>query len=209
MPNVLIIGATRGLGQSLANHYLSSGATVYGTARNDPSSEANPKIHWIKNVDIGTPDAGKTIIKAYNSSTAFDLVIISAGYFGTESFEKPDWEAQETMYRTSAIGPVFLVSALASAKLLSAGSKVIMVSSESGSIGLRHKSEGGGNYGHHASKAALNMVTKLLSLDLEEQKVAVGTVHPGFMRTEMTKGVGFDQFWDEGGGMSLHSFSLM
>lgn len=23
---------------------------------------------------------------------------------------------------------------------------------------------------------------------------------PGFMRTEMTKGVGFDQFWDDGGG---------
>lgn len=24
---------------------------------------------------------------------------------------------------------------------------------------------------------------------------------PGFMRTEMTKGVGFDKFWDDGGGM--------
>lgn len=23
---------------------------------------------------------------------------------------------------------------------------------------------------------------------------------PGFMRTEMTKGVGFDKFWDDGGG---------
>ena len=26
---------------------------------------------------------------------------------------------------------------------------------------------------------------------------------PGFMRTEMTKGVGFDKFWDDGGGMNL------
>ena len=24
---------------------------------------------------------------------------------------------------------------------------------------------------------------------------------PGFMRTEMTRGVGFDKFWDDGGGM--------
>lgn len=26
---------------------------------------------------------------------------------------------------------------------------------------------------------------------------------PGFMRTEMTKGVGFDKFWDDGGGRNF------
>ena len=30
----------------------------------------------------------------------------------------------------------------------------------------------------------------------------VSIVHPGFMRTEMTKGVGFDKFWEEGGAVS-------
>jgi NAD(P)-dependent dehydrogenase (short-subunit alcohol dehydrogenase family) len=107
------------------------------------------------------------------------------------------------MYRTCAIGPTILVIALAnSGSLLSSKSKVILVSSESGSITLRHESEGGGNYGHHASKAALNMSAKLLSLDLKERGVAVATVHPGFMRTEMTKSVGFDKFWDDGGAVT-------
>lgn len=55
--------------------------------------------------------------------------------------------------------------------------KIVLVSSESGSITLRHESEGGGNYGHHASKSALNMVGKLLSLDLKDQGIAVGVVH--------------------------------
>ena len=45
------------------------------------------------------------------------------------------------------------------------------------------------------------MVGKLLSLDLESQGVVVGIVHPGFMRTEMTKGVGFDKYWDDGGAV--------
>jgi hypothetical protein len=44
------------------------------------------------------------------------------------------------------------------------------------------------------------MVGKLLSLDLKDAGVVVGIVHPGFMRTEMTKGVGFDKYWDDGGG---------
>ncbi len=106
---------------------------------------------------------------------------------------------------------MFVVQRLARAGLLAAGTKVVLVSSESGSVALRHASEGGGNYAHHASKAALNMVGRLLSLDLEEKGVVVSIVHPGFMRTNMTKGVGFDKYWDDGGGkfcLSCCSLSL-
>lgn len=111
------------------------------------------------------------------------------------------------MYTTSSIAPVFVVHALYQASLLRAGTKVVLVSSEAGSIALRHEKEGGGNYAHHASKAALNMAGKLLSLDLKDQGVIVSIVHPGFMRTEMTRGVGFDKYWDDGGGSWL-SLSL-
>lgn len=109
------------------------------------------------------------------------------------------------MYTTSSIAPVFIVHRLLRAGLLGPGSKIVLVSSESGSITLRHEVEGGGNYAHHASKAALNMVGKLLSLDLKHKGVIVSIVHPGFMRTEMTKGVGFDKYWDGGGGKCLHA----
>lgn len=104
------------------------------------------------------------------------------------------------MYTTSAIAPVFIVHRLARASLLQRGAKVLLVSSEAGSIALRHESDGGGNYAHHASKAALNMAGRLLSLDLKDAGVIVGMVHPGFMRTDMTKNVGFDKYWDAGGG---------
>lgn len=85
-------------------------------------------------------------------------MFITAGYFGTESFDDgPDWEKQLKMYTTSSMGPVFVVHALVKAGILGKNSKIVLVSSESGSITLRHESEGGGNYGHHASKTALNM----------------------------------------------------
>jgi short-subunit dehydrogenase len=48
----------------------------------------------------------------------------------------------------------------------------------------------------------LNMVGKLLSLDLKDEEVVISTVHPGLMRTEMTKGVGFNKFWDDGGAVT-------
>ena len=195
MPNVLIVGATRGLGASLTQQYASNGNQVYATARSDKHPESSSSnITYIPNVDVATESAGSTIASSIGKKT-LDIVIITAGYFGTETFDEPKWDDEVKMYTTSSIGPVFIVHHLGKAGLLSKGSKIILVSSESGSITLRHESEGGGNYAHHASKAALNMVGKLLSLDLKEKGVAVGIVHPGFMRTEMTKGVGFDKFW--------------
>jgi len=200
---VLIVGATRGLGKSLLDQYASAKeGVVYGTARNTPPQKHSNFVKWIGDVDLSTKDAGLNIVAKYEEDDPVDILVLTAGYFGLESFEKPDWEKELLMYKTSAMGPVFLVHHLVHAGVLKKGSKVVLVSSESGSITLRHESEGGGNYGHHASKAAENMVGKLLSLDLKDKGIAVGMVHPGFMRTEMTAGVGFDKYWDDGGAVT-------
>ncbi|KAI9879572.1 MAG: hypothetical protein M1830_008106 [Pleopsidium flavum] len=204
MTNVLIVGATRGLGASLVKKYSSNGNVVFATTRSQETPKSTEsKVTWIPSVDIASESAGLALVSHIKpKGSHLDIVIITAGYFGTESFEEPNWQDEVKMYTTSSIGPVFVVQSLVKAGLMKKGSKVILVSSESGSITLRHESEGGGNYGHHASKAALNMVGKLLSLDLKEQGIAVGILHPGFMRTEMTKGVGFDKFWDDGGAVT-------
>lgn len=198
--NILIVGATRGLGASLGAEYSKvSSNHVFGTSRSSTPG-SNSALTWLTGVDISQPDVGQKLVSQLPASTRLSTVIVTAGYFGLETFDSPDWEKQVRMYTTSAVGPVFVVHHLVKAGLLEKGSKVILVSSESGSITLRHEKEGGGNYGHHASKAALNMVGKLLSLDLKDKGIAVGLVHPGFMRTDMTKSVGFDKYYEAGGG---------
>ena len=201
MPSVLVVGATRGLGYELAKKYAQSEFSVIGTARSGAPKGANHDIHWISGVDIAKEDAGKTIVDGLKGHKQ-DIVIITAGYFVKESLDDVSFEAEVNMYKICSIGPLFVVQALHKAGLLDKGGKVILVSSEAGSIALRHESEGGGMYGHHASKAALNMVGKLLSFDLKESSVAVAMVHPGFMRTDLTRGVGFDKFWDDGGAVT-------
>lgn len=227
MVSVLVVGATRGLGASLTKRYaLQSSNKVFGTSRSASTpTDSSKGVTWLHNVDLMKSDVGEKLVTQLESKKPLDFVVrtepilvecattlssstndlkfITAGRFTTEDFSKdkgPNWDEQTTMYTTSAIAPVFIVHQLFHKGLIAKGSKVILVSSESGSITLRHESEGGGNYGHHASKAALNMAGKLLSLDMKESGVVVSIVHPGFMRTEMTKGVGFDKFWDEGGG---------
>ena len=174
---VLIVGATRGLGASLAQTYLSQGFKVLGTARGS-SAPSTPKVNWITSIDLTEPSAGSKLASAVRPHAPIDLAVVVAGYLSLESFEKPDWDAEVKMYTTCAIGPTFVVNALAKEGCLKEqGGKIVLLSSEAGSVTLRHESEGGGMYGHHASKTALNMVGKLLSLDLKDKGIAVGMVH--------------------------------
>ena len=185
MSSVLVVGASRGLGAALVDKYTEDRKNiVIGTTRSSepPSRTSENRALFIRDLDVAEEGAGPKLASSCKGAVRkLDTVIITAGYFGTESFDEPKWADEVRMYTTSAIGPVFLVHYLVKAGLLTQGAKVILVSSESGSITLRHESEGGGNYAHHASKSALNMVGKLLSLDLKDKGIAVGIVHVGVL----------------------------
>ena len=70
MPNILIIGATRGLGASLANLYASHpNTTVFGTTRSSEGPKTikeggkhNEKIVWVKDIDLNESGAGTALV---------------------------------------------------------------------------------------------------------------------------------------------------
>jgi hypothetical protein len=65
----------------------------------------------LQGVDVGTPDAGQTIVAGLNGRKV-DLVVLVAGVLKPETFDEPKWEDEELMYKVCAIGPVFVASAL-------------------------------------------------------------------------------------------------
>lgn len=199
MPNILIVGGSRGLGAALAKHYSSQPLMrVYATSRKDNVSTPSD-VKWLTGIDLTKPDCGEKIATQLKD-TVLSTVFITAGIFQLESFEEPKWDVQVATYLTSAIAPPFIISELFRGRNLATKAdppcKVMLVSSEAGSIAL-NQAGGGGNYAHHASKSALNMVGTQLRYDLEPYGIAVGMIHPSFMRTEMTKGVGFDVAYEE------------
>ncbi|KAF2200554.1 NAD(P)-binding protein [Delitschia confertaspora ATCC 74209] len=186
MNNVLIVGATRGLGESLAKQYAKHGTTVYATARYSvPQNSSN--IHWISNIDVAYENAGPRISAQWGEGN-IDLMFICANYFATETFEDLHWDKEIAMYKTNSMGPLFLIQHLVKAGLLSNGSRIVLVGSEKGSISLRQESEGAENFGGHASKAALNMIGKLLSIKLKSKGVGVAIVHTGYLRAQRKDG---------------------
>ena len=159
----LIIGASRGLGLALTNAFADLNWLVTGTARASTfDHRTDTNVNWITDIDIVREGDAEKLANWLDGREPFDVVVINAGYFGKEEgLDGIDWETQLKMYTLSAVAPPFLVRALMWVKAINPGGKVILVGSEAGSVTLRHDKEGGGMYGHHGSKAAVNMVGKV------------------------------------------------
>lgn len=182
MKTVMVIGATRNLGKAIGKAYSAQpSTTVYATARYVQPEFHGPNVHWISHIDITQESASGKIILNYNNPFPIDILVFAAtsssSMFEPEQLDNLDFEKELTMYKTSAIGPLFIIRSLVKEKLLHAGSKIIFIGNEAGSIALRTPGSKGEDFGHHGSQAALNMMTKLLSLKLAPQGIAVGVVH--------------------------------
>lgn len=99
MSDILIVGASRGLGASLVKKYAAeTKGTVYATSRSKPTSETVKNVRNIPGIDLTSKAAGSDLASALKQQGAqIGSVIITAGYFGTETFDEPKWEDEIKM----------------------------------------------------------------------------------------------------------------
>lgn len=166
--NCLIIGSNRGLGFEICKQLLSNNIRTYATIRSNKkhienltdssssssSSSSNSNLNIITGIDLEDEEAGLKIIQQLPENLQIDYLIIVAGYFTTETFDILNYSEQRKMMEICAFAPLRIIQNLVKSGHLASGSKIGMITSEGGSIGLRTEAEGGGNYGHHMSKCA-------------------------------------------------------
>ena len=112
-----------------------------------------------------------------------DLLINNAGIYGPRTgFGETDYDDWRDVLAVNTLAPLRLVERLVGPVARSERGLVVNVSSVMGSIG---ENTSGGAYIYRSSKAALNMVTKGLAVDLASRGITVVSVHPGWVRTDM------------------------
>jgi len=186
MPTVLVTGAGRGLGLEFARQYMAEGWTVIATVR-DPAKGAvlaelgrSVEVHMLDVTDRPAIQQLACELKG----RPIDLLLNNAGIYGprTQDFGGTDYATWEKVLATNVMGPLAMTEALVDNVAASGRKLVVMVSSQMGSIGDNASGE---DYIYRSSKAALNAVTKSLSIDLGRRGIAVVAVHPGWVRTDM------------------------
>ncbi|GAB5492193.1 MAG: SDR family oxidoreductase [Phototrophicaceae bacterium] len=182
----LITGASKGLGKTLAEWLSAQGYDLIITARgadllaqtaNDLQS-SNTKIHsLIGDVSDNSHQAEITaIVQQYGQ---LDLLINNASTLGTlpmPSLLDYDLNALATVFKVNVFAPLALIQQL---KPYLNDALVINLSSDAAIGGYA----GWGGYG--ASKSALDLVSATLANELAEDRIAVISVDPGDMRTQM------------------------
>jgi NAD(P)-dependent dehydrogenase (short-subunit alcohol dehydrogenase family) len=179
--NVLVIGASRGIGLELVRQYRADGAAVTATARDDAGLERLRALGATA-LRLDVVDAVSASGLAWQVDGAgFDVAIVNAGVSGTRTpgLQPPEQTEFDHVMRTNVLGPMRVLAQMADA--LAPSARVAVLSSRMGSIGLRTAPN---SWLYRASKAAVNSVLKDTSLALAGQAVCVA-FHPGWVRTDM------------------------
>jgi NAD(P)-dependent dehydrogenase (short-subunit alcohol dehydrogenase family) len=197
MKTVLVTGGSRGIGLEFCRQYLKKGNQVVAASRNPEKSHELKQLRYLYNdhlvilkIDVGDEESRRSFYQALSAKTGrLDVLINSAGIIsGNEQFCYPfGWLKQEDLCRTlliNSIAPLMMVEMVL--PMLKKGSKplVVNITSDNGSIARKSSK---GKYGYSASKAALNMITKILSIELREHEIIAISLHPGWVKTTMTQ----------------------
>ncbi len=180
--NVFITGISKGIGLALTTEALNKGHRVFGVARNPESSpelssliKSYPDFHLI-NLDLLDPKAEEKLLMELKECSSLDIVINNAGIYEKGSSREEFLKS----FEVNSFTP-FLVSHTLLPKLkMSKNPKLIHISSIMGSI---EETSSGGAYAYRASKAALNMINK--SLTVENKWLTTAVLHPGWVQTRM------------------------
>jgi len=201
--NVVIIGANRGIGLGFVRHYLEQGHCVWAGYRQSPDgleaieNDRLSRFLWDVNRAYSEED-----IKARGLPDGIDLLINNAGIYG------PGKDGQElahiaaddmlSVFETDCVGPLMTVKALKD-RIIRVAGRIANLSSKMGSSA---DNSSGGTYAYRAAKAALVIVSKSLAVDLADDGVQVITLHPGWVRTDMTHQTGLIDIDESVAGMT-------
>jgi len=170
--HVVVTGANRGIGRTLADSYRTQGHDVTGTAR-----DGSAQVH----LDVSDPAQQAAMTERLRGQSV-DLLICNAGVYLDKGHDMDGYHADiwAQSFATNVTGVFLTVQALLP-NLRAANGKIAIISSQMAS----HTRAPGGSYVYRASKAAALNLGRNLATDLKVEGIAVGIYHPGWVQTDM------------------------
>jgi len=185
----IVTGASSGIGKAIAEKFVSEGASVVFSDVNESDvSRFGNKAIFVK-CDVSKSEEVDNLVKAcLEKFGKVDIMVNNAGIGSlgdTLTMEDDVW------HKTIEINlsGVFYGIRSAGRAMKEKGIKgsIINMTSILGSVGFN------GALAYCASKGGINQLTRSGALDLAPSGIRINAIAPGFIKTNMTKGVQEDQ----------------
>jgi short-subunit dehydrogenase len=176
---VLITGASSGIGKSAAEYLSDMGLSVYGTSRL-PEKYPIPENYLLLALDINNEESIINIVKKIiEKEKKIDILINNAGVGITGPAEEININAMQKNFNTNFFGPVRLMQEILPYMRINKTGTIINITSIAGYMGLPFRGP------YSASKAAMEIFTESIRMEVKRFGINVSTLAPGEYATNI------------------------
>ncbi len=191
----LVTGASRGIGQAIAKHLASQGATVIGTATTAGGAAGiSQYLTEIGNkgkgaaLDVNDAPGVNALVDSIQKEFGAVMVLVNnAGITRDNLLMRMGDEEWDDIIDTNLRSVFRLSRAVMRGMMKARSGRIINISSVVGAAG------NGGQTNYAAAKAGMIGFTKALAREVGSRNITVNCVAPGFIDTDMTRALTGDQ----------------
>jgi 3-oxoacyl-[acyl-carrier protein] reductase len=184
----LITGASRGIGAAIARAFAAEGATLLLCARSEGVEAANRPVRALRG-DVGDPAFARELItSARRQHGRLDVLVNNAGILRQGLIGMTTTDQMRELLNVNVLA-VMMLTQYASRVMDSRRSpSIVNLASIAGTQGME------GVSAYAASKAAVVGYTLATAKELAPKGIRVNAVAPGFIDTDMVRGVAPDWY---------------
>lgn len=187
--NIMVTGASSGIGKGIAVLLSRLGANIILVARNEERlretcNELEPGNHSCHTLDLSDLEGIKGLMdKVCCDGRKLNGLVHSAGISRTMPLQYLKWTDMEKIMSVNFYSFVELVKQFSNRKYHENGGSVVAISSISSKVGAR------GLTAYCASKGALESAIRSMALDLAPRKIRINSIAPGMIETQVYDGL--------------------
>jgi 3-oxoacyl-[acyl-carrier protein] reductase len=185
---ILVTGATRGIGKTLAEELFQLGANLLLTGTDTTEISELNKISAINKekkkyfcVDFTDTKSLEIFFEEINQIAKIDGLVNNAGINilnSIDSVKMTDWER---MLAVNLTAPLFLTSSVSKKMKLHNYGRIVNIGSIFGNISKEKR------VCYTSTKYGIHGISVSSSIDLAQHNILINTISPGFVMTDLTK----------------------